>query len=388
VSLRSIAEAAFVLRGLVDAIEAAGSKNVAAHRAALDVVDAHVRGETATPRSLDTIRASLTKACARYANANKLPPTSAALYALPIVNLLWMVESGEDVLESTFEAAARSVIAEDRDVRSVRIATLREEAASRVAALDDTPVAGRAPHVETASERSLLERSRAALAGNSLSAFDAIRPARDASKSGDRASLERRLSDASHPAHEAVFAFEEVFGGLLIPVTGDDDWRANRLYTQVGASGLLESGYRFRTSGDDDDPHAALVPVAYGLQDDVYLLDANGTPWYHDPTGDQFVVPFGADAAELVTRLVLAAFTYASQTPQGRALWPPVAMVAGAADALGLTRLFADEQSEWWYGERAVIVVFRGTVYALARDVDAEVALGGPARARQGVDAD
>ena len=371
-SRRRIAEMAFILRALVDAIEAAGSKNVAAHRAALDLVDAFVRGEPATAAGSKAARDAVTKACARYANAWSLPPVQKALYAVPIGAVLTMVETGQDHSAYVVEQAANAVPDEEPAAGAARVGALRAEAEARAAAIDDAPIA-RTRTEE--SEEALLEQARAALSGDALALFDAIRPVRDAQRKGDRAAIAKLLEELGYPPSDAVLAFEEKFGGLLIPVTTDEDWRDDGLHTLVGPWAVLDSGYRPHRR--DDDPFGALVPVAYGLQDEVYLLDEHGAPWYHDPTGDTYVVPFGANGAELVTRLVMAAFTYASREPQGTALWPPFARVATAAKALGLTRLFADERTEWWYGPSAIVVVFNGQVCALARTEEAAVALRG-----------
>ncbi len=375
-SRRGIAELAYVLRALLRDIEAAGSKNVAAHHAALAVVDACVRGEQPTPAAIQAARAAVTKACERYANAYKLPPIMAALYALPIVNLLWMVESGQESAANIVADAARAVLGADAAARRRRIEDLLAEARRHAATIDDGPFWPRKKEVDAdarAAERALLERSRAALSGDALALFDAIGPARDADKIAPRARLTERLTKLGYPLSDALLAFEESFGGLCIPVSADAEWREDRVYTCIGAWATVEPDHRWRQS--DDDPPGPLVPVAYGLQDDVYLLDVRGGAWYHDPTGATFVVPFGADGAELVTRLVMAAFTYASHAPQGTPLWPPVAVAHTAAAALGLRRLFADERSEWWYAPCATVVVFQGKVYALARSEEAAAAL-------------
>lgn len=375
-SRRRVAEMAFVLRALIDAIEAAGSKNVAAHRAALDVVDAFVRGEPATAAACKAVRDAVTKACARYANAWSLPPVQKALYAAPIGALLTMVETGQDLGAYVLEHAAHAVPHEGPAAGAQRVAALRAEAEARSGAIDDTPLGRERPGARTqAAERALLERTRAALSGDALTLLEEIHPVRDAKRTRDRTALAALLAKLGYPASEAVLAFEETFGGLLIPVTTDEDWRDDGLHTLVGPWAVLDSGYRPHRR--DDDPFGALVPVAYGLQDEVYLLDERGAPWYHDPTGDAYVVAFGASGAELVTRLVMAAFTCASRAPQGTALWPPVARVAAAVKTLGLTRLFADERTEWWYGPSAIVVVFNGAVYALARTAKAVEAFSG-----------
>lgn len=367
---------AFVLRALVDDIERAGSKNVAAHRAAIDLVDAFVRGEKTTPAAIQAARDAITKACERYANAYKLPPVQAALYAVPMVNLLWMIDRGDDVSAEILDHAARAVVGADKVTGKARVDALRADAAAHAAAIDDAPVAPRTKRVSArtqAAERALLDRTRAALSGDALALFDAIGPARDTKKTASRATLTKRLEKLAYPVSDAVLEFEEAFGGLVIPVTNDEHWREDNMCTRVGVWAMIEPEYQWTQR--EDDPPGPLVPIAYGLQDETYLLDARGAPWFHDPTGDTYVVPFGADGAELVTRLVMAAFTYASHAPRGTPLWPPLDRAHAAAKTLGLRRLFADDMTEWWYGPHAVVVVFRGTVYALARTEEAVAAL-------------
>ncbi|MFO0550163.1 MAG: hypothetical protein U0271_17345 [Polyangiaceae bacterium] len=374
--MRRIGQAAYVLRALVDAIEAAGSKNVAAHRAALDLVDARVRGEATTPAQFQSAREAVKKACERYANAYKLGPLQAALYAIPVDSLLWMAERGDDRLDNIVERAASAVVGADTATGKARVEALLREADSIVIA-EDAPAAPlvRPPSARTlAREAALLAHSRAALPILVQPLLDEVGAARDAKRVGSRAKLERLLARHDLPASEAIFAFEETFGGLLVRVTKESDaWRQDGMYTLVGAFALLESGYRPHQR--DDLPR--LVPVAYGLQDDAYFLDAEGRPWYHDPTGDRYVVEFGDNGVELVARLVMAALTYASQCARDTLLWPSIERANTAARSLELTKLFANERSEWWLGDPAIVVMMQGRAFALARSAQAIDALRG-----------
>jgi hypothetical protein len=290
--------------------------------------------------------------------------------------LLLMVERGDDESEHVLTYASYAVLAADATARAQRFEELRAQAVAACAEIDDEPLPVREEQVSASTlaiESALLERSRAALSGEALALFDAMRPARDAKQTTDRATLTELLERLDYPVSEAVLAFEETFGGLLLPTNSFDDWRKDRLYTLVGASAALQVGWSIPPRGGATTATTRLVPVALGPQDDVYFLDEHGAAYYHETIGEPGAVPFGADGAELVTRLVMAALTYSysGTSSHGTAVWPPVARVASAAATLGLTRLSSDASSEWWAGAAAVVVVLRGQTFGLARTDEA-----------------
>jgi len=376
---RRIAELAFVMRAMVDELGAAGSPDVSAHRAALDLVDAFVRGTEPTAAALEEVRNSVASACKRYGASNA--GAYRALCSVPMAALLLMVDRGDDESDHVLTYVGYAVPDLDHAGRTRRVEALRAQASVAVAAVDDTPLPPRKIHVAAATraaESALLERSRTALSGQALALFDLVHPARDARRTADRAALTKRLEELDYPVSEAVLAFEETFGGLLLPTSAFDDWREDRLYTLVGPWAALGGDMSMYPRGGKTAATTRLVPVALGPQDDVYFLDERGAAYYHETIGEPGAVPFGADGAELVTRLVMGVLTiaYSGTSAHGTAVWPPAARVASAAATLGLTRLFADETSEWWAGPAAVVVVMRGMTFGLARTAEALAVLG------------
>lgn len=376
-SRRSVAELSFLLRAILDQLAVSGGPKGRAHRAALDLADAFARGEVPAPEALAAAREAVGKAVERLGVAS--PPAWKALSWLPIEALLQMVERGDDLSDLVLTHAGYALSSLDPRDASARLEALRAAARTRAAALDDAPLPVRVKpfdEARRAEEAALLARSRAALSGEALSLFDFAQPERDAAQTIGRSTLAERLGALGLPASDAVLGFEETFGGLLLPITTLDDWREDRLYTLVGPWAMLTTHSQLPRGGRT--AHATpLVPVARGPQEDLYFLDERGAPYYHETMGEPGAVPFGADGAELVARLVFGALTYAAQVPRGTAVFPDPSRVPSAASALGLTRLFADEMTEWWCGPAAVIVVFRGQVWALARTDDAFAALGG-----------
>jgi hypothetical protein len=374
---REIAELSYVLRAILELIAARGGSKGKAHRAALELVDAFVRGDATTPDALKAAREGVAKAVERLGVFS--PPVWKALSWVPLGALLQMVERGDDLSELILEHAANAVHSLDPSVEKDHLDTIREQARVYAAAFDDTPLPARAlEYVRRAgaAESLLLARSRAALPAEARALFGFAQPERDAGQTTDRTTLVRRLEELGFPVNDAVLAFEETFGGLLLPVTPQDGWRADGLYTLVGPWAML-AAHTSIPRGGKTAASKRLVPVARGTQEDVYFLDEDGAPFYHETIGEPGAVPFGANAAELVTRLVFASLTYASQSQRGIPVFPPAARVASAAAALGLTQLFADDMSQWWYGSAAVVVIFRGQVWGIARTEEAIAVLQG-----------
>lgn len=370
-SRRQIAELSFVLRAILDDIASVGGSKGKAHRAALDVVDAFVRGEAPTPGALKTAREQVAKAVERLGVGS--PSVWQALYWVPMDALLQMVERGDDTSALVLEHAGYALRSAHGGDATKRLEALRARGSAHAACVDAAPLPAREarpPESTRAAEVALLARSRAALSGEALALFDFARPERDAAQTTDRATLAKRLGELELPASEAVLAFEETYGGLLLPVTTCGDWRETRLATLVGPWAMLATHSELPRGGKTAET-ARLVPVARGTQEDVYFLDPSGAAYYHETMGAPGAVPFGADGTELVTRLVFGALTYAAQQQQGTAVFPPATRVADDAAKLGLTRLFADEASAWWCGPAAVVVVFRGQVWGLARTREA-----------------
>ncbi len=375
-SRRRIAELSLVLRALVDEFETAGIRRVAGHRAALDLADAFARTELVTKTALDAVRADVAREKARYGAMNAVLYTQYA--GLPIASLLLMVERGDDESEHVLTYASYSVLGADSAAGKKRIEALRSDAAEHVGAIDDAPL----PVVEErespraqAAESALLARSRAGLSPEAVALLERLGSFRDAKQTTDSETLAKLLRELDYPVSESVLAFEETFGGLLLPTTRFDDWRKDRRHTLVGPWAALRSGFTIPPRGGEHGAATKLVPVALGRQDDVYFLDERGAAYYHETVGEPSAIPFGIDGAELVTRLVAAALTYASEDRDGTAVFPSAAQIAKVAVGIGLTRLFADETSEWWSGPTAVVVVFRGQAWGLAWTDEAVAAL-------------
>jgi hypothetical protein len=371
-SRRQIAELSFILRAILDDIAASGGSKGTVQRAALDLVDAFTRGEAPTSEALTSARDDVAKAIERFGVSS--PPVWKALYWVPIAALIGMVESGVDSADHVLLHAGYALSSMGA---AARLDGMRTQARTDAAGIDHAPLPApeRAiPDDVLADEAALLARSRAAFTGEALELFDFVQPARDAAQTTDRATLAKRLEQHDLPANESVLAFEETFGGLLLPLTTYDDWRDQGLYTMIGPSAMLDTHAAPPTGGTLGET-TLLVPVARGSQEDIYFLDEDGAPYFHETMGERSAVPFGADGTELVTRLLFGALVFAAQELRGTPVSPPVNRIASAAAQLELTRLFADDATEWWCGSAAVIVVFRGQVWGLARTPEAIVAL-------------
>lgn len=96
-----------MLRALLDDIAAAGGLKGKAHREALDLVDAFVRGEAPTPEALATARAGVANVVGRIGVGSS--PLLQALSCVPIELLLRMVEQGDDLSTHMSEHAAHVI---------------------------------------------------------------------------------------------------------------------------------------------------------------------------------------------------------------------------------------------------------------------------------------
>ncbi len=160
-------------------------------------------------------------------------------------------------------------------------------------------------------------------------------------------------------------------------MTTEERWREHGLCTLVGAWAMLEEHPSFDLpNGGTTAVQKRLIPVARGTQEDVYFLDEEGGPYYHETIGEAGAVPFGRDARELVARLMFCALTYASQTSRGTPVFPTLERVRAVGPGLGLERVFADATSEWWFGDAAVVVGLQGQVWGIARTEAAAESLG------------
>lgn len=271
-SRRLIAELAFILRALLDEYEAAGLRKIAGHRAALDLAEWFIGGADIAPTALADARASILAERARYGRS------SAGLYwqfcGLPVDALLLMIERGDDESTHVLTYARQSVPKADWAAGTKRVEELQRAARMHAAAVDDSPLGSKKP---TAGEQIVL-----------VDGFVAER-----GKTVDRATLKARLGELGRPSTEHLLAFEERFGGLLLPVSRLDYWREDKAFIEVGVWACIDSD-----------------AVARGVQDDVYVLDENGAAWCHSLTDPP--MPFGESGEELVTRLVLVARTLQS----------------------------------------------------------------------------
>ncbi|MCB9592443.1 MAG: hypothetical protein H6719_06905 [Sandaracinaceae bacterium] len=371
-SRRQLAELAELVRSILEELGAAkGGPKARGHRAALDLVDAHVRGELVTPEALASARAVLTEGQARLWVHSS--PLWRAAYHLPVDALLAVVERGDDLADSILERAEDAVREARLGGLSVDLEALRATALAHAAAFDEAPFAGPTDE-DAARDLVLLTRSRAALPAGVRELFDFAGVERDASQTIDPATLSAGLAERDLPTSEAVLAFEADFGGLLVPLTTQDGWRADGSYTLVGPHAMLSTHSQAPRGGASGEAQG-LVLVARGPQEDLYFLDPRGAAYRHWTTNEAGAVPWGADGAELVLRLTIAALTFQAVDPPGTLVFPPAARVSDVAVALGLTRLFADERSEWWVGAAAILVVLEGSVFGLARTERASMAL-------------
>ena len=365
---RRIAELAYVLRAILDEIATGTRVTLDAPRAGLDLADAFVRGERTSATRIREASAAVRAEKKDYGVQS--PPSLKAISWLPVESLLGMVGSGDDASAHVLTHADYAVPNGDWRVRAARIQALVLEARAHAATIDDTPFPPKKKQVNAraaAAEAALLERSRAALSTGAIALFDSIRPARDRKRTADRKKLTALLRQRALPATEPILAFEEAFGGLLLPTSDLDDWREDGLWLLVGPYAAMTSHHAGSPRGGALGATTPLVPVALGPNDDVYFLDAEGRAYYHETIGEPSAVPFGANGAELVTRLLMGVLSYGGNAWGGTYFEVAADEVEAVAARLGLSSIATGPDFAGHASGDAVIVAFRGMTFAVAR---------------------
>lgn len=132
--------------------------------------------------------------------------------------------------------------------------------------------------------------------------LEALPASFDAGLRGSPSALKALLAKRKYPAHPPVLAFEERYGGLLVPDAPGQagfDWL-------FGTYGCLSGGGHVepRGGGPTRGP-AALVPVCFSPNDNIWYLDGHGAAFAEDTIGGSGVAPFARDGDCLVARLLV-----------------------------------------------------------------------------------
>lgn len=277
-----MAELSFVLGALLDDLAAATGARGRVHREALALVDAFTRGANPAPEAIGAARAAVRRFSGRIGLGNA--PDLQALSYVPTELMLDMVEHGDDFTKGVLAQAQAAILGRPADARQ-RIEALFDEARARVNITDDVPLAALACEVEPAA-LGVLPASAAA----HLASRNAQRGGRHADEEGTRAILEQ----SGQPAHAAVLAFEEAYGGLEL-FESDPDAPALVVGPYAVVSALR--GYRARDDG--------LVPVAIACDDVYYALDAKGRGFTHAAMVEGAFRPSANDGRALLAQAIL-----------------------------------------------------------------------------------
>jgi hypothetical protein len=201
-----------------------------------------------------------------------------------------------------------------------------------------------------------LARIAAPLSPPASRALAAARARVLAEQRGSRDDLAELLRAQGYVAHEAVLAFEELYGGLAIPAEPPEDprWSGDdTLHLPIGAYWCLGAGHHVRPR-DGDPPD--LVPIAYTPDDALHYLDAEGRAWVEDTIdlGGPFLAA-GSARAWLARTLLLPQVFHRSTGHRCRGAGRRGEQIARA---LGLPELAdASGGDERWWGDEATLVV-------------------------------
>lgn len=108
--------------------------------------------------------------------------------------------------------------------------------------------------------------------------------------------LRALLHERGYTPHDAVFAFDARYGGL---VAADSPGEAGRDWT-FGAWACLQSGAHVNPRG----ALATWIPVAYSPNDYVVFLDEHGVSWMTDTVGDDPTERFADDPDAMMARFL------------------------------------------------------------------------------------
>ncbi|HWA35762.1 MAG TPA: leucine-rich repeat domain-containing protein [Cyclobacteriaceae bacterium] len=123
----------------------------------------------------------------------------------------------------------------------------------------------------------------------------------DSSLRASRAQVVKTCKENGYPAHRAVIAFEDAFGGLTMP--DEPGKKKNQPYWLFGTNACLSSGAHVRPTGGSKS--RKLVPVAYSPNDIIYFLDERGNGYAEDTVEDTKATLYAETGKSLVCRIIL-----------------------------------------------------------------------------------
>jgi hypothetical protein len=307
---RELATLLAVVRAIVDDIAREGGPVGPAQVEVLTAVQSFLDGEKVAKKETARLQKAVSAAARSHGVAS--PPREKAVYWITgsLSRLLTMVETGRsEMAEALTQAgyAIGSLRGWDHARYTAHVEELQQRAAAGLAELSPEPYAEKPKRVNAkvaAAERAALSSAREALSPAGRALLDRIGAARDLGQQGTRAKLAASLKRHRYPRHDAVERFEEQFGGLLIPVPGADDWRAQNQYALVGAYGCLRAGGDLAPRRGEDWEERGFVPVAYTARDAIAYLDQRGHGYLQGTIEGGAPGLLAGDAASLVAGLI------------------------------------------------------------------------------------
>lgn len=366
ISRRQLAELSYVLAAISRRIAEAGGPDPEAHRDALALVDAFVRGEKTTKKALRAARDAAMAENNRYGVHSA--PLQQARYWLPVGALVSMADTLEDQSELVLTHAGYAMPGDGGAVlswgeREARLAVLKDEARAVCAGIDATPLEPPPrPAKTSAKEAEHTDVARAALDPAVRPLFERLGAVRSAGVVKSRDAVEKLLRKHGYPVSEPVLEFEERFGGLMVPTTDKEGWRERGEWVLMGVAACIAGGGKKPPRGGPGNAAQGLVPVVMGPQDDVTFLDPSGRAWWHDTIGARDAVPFGEGGPELVARWLCAACTLAGRYSGAQALRNGTALAV--AESLALSLVAVDDRRRYWASGEAVVVEWDAMPFA------------------------
>jgi hypothetical protein len=279
---------------------AAGAPASAAATAALAVVEAWLRGDAGAAGKLESATQAAHADGQRRWSSPAPMAGSASWSCTAAGNLCWMAaakrgwQNGDrSILDAAVYTVTSALPRDGSDLgrAQIRADLERVHAGALAGALVAPPAAKPPPRPRLRTIPDLARRVGPVAAAYMKTAGARIDPA----QRGDAAAVQQRLAEHGFTAHAAVLAFEERWGGMILPRGREaGDW-------SFGAYSCVATGER----GGRGHARRRLVPVACSPNDVVYFLDATGAAWGQDTVEEPSAVRVASDGDHLIATIVL-----------------------------------------------------------------------------------
>jgi hypothetical protein len=333
--------------------EAGGPVNPSWH-ASLGVLEAWLRGEAKAPALRRAVR-TLGRESDKYGVGS--PPLEQAAYWLAGAGakLIGCAADGKNRLPDVLTWTSYAVIGSPKSGAMAHVRDLHAAARKAVAKHDLSPdsIALPARKRSPAGDMALAETLRA-VELPIAKLFARKKAERNPKQTASRDELVTLLTKRGYKPHAAVLDFEQRYGGVTLPETGEDDWDAEGTCALLGAWAFLHWSNGSPRGGKGHEK-LELVPVVTNASGYCYL-DSQGRAYAEDEIEGMMEGVFAKDGDGLVARLALRSF-HTSRMASHRFRKLAKASGAKVAKKLGALKVecASSKEEQWWASEDFIV---------------------------------